>query len=427
MKSQRNYDIFYLNKLHFVGINHLYVRGDRMKNLKRLAMLCCVVYFVSYITRINYAAVLAEIIADLGITKQLASIAVTGSFVTYGFGQIISGIIGDKFSPHKVILFGLIGTSAINLSMTFLPNIHFMNGLWCLNGFFQALMWPPLVRLVSEYFKGNDYIRVVARITQSSYAATIVVYAVTPLIITVSHWKTVFGICGTFGLAFAIVWLLSTNSLEYTSVSFNTEDKKQKFPIKQLISVGIIPILIAIIMQGFLRDGITTWMPTYISEVFKLGPSVSILSTAILPIFSIISLGIVTKIGKKIQNELKSAFVFFITALVCNIILITFFSKTAILDIVTMATITSCMHGINLMLIGNVPYHFSRFGKVSTVSGILNSATYIGAAVSTYAFAVISDKMGWNFTVCVWAVISMVGALMCFICIKKWKAFRIKK
>lgn len=400
-----------------------------MKNTKKLAVLCCAVYFVSYITRINYAAVLAEIIAELGITKQLASIAVTGSFATYGIGQIISGVVGDKFKPHNVILFGLFGTSAVNLSMVFMPNIYLMNALWCLNGFFQALMWPPLVRLVSEYFKGRDYTRVIAKVSQASYAATIAVYTVTPLIITVSDWKAVFAVCGTVGLAFALIWLSATKSLEYTDTSSDSKagEGKGRLPVKMLLSVGIIPILIAIILQGFLRDGITTWMPSYISEVFDLGPEVSILSTAILPIFSILSLTVVTKIGERIANELKSAFVFFVTALACNLILIVFFSKAAALDIVTMAIITSCMHGVNLMLIGNVPYHFSRFGKVSTASGILNSATYIGSAVSTYAFAVISDRLGWNFTVCFWAGIAAVGALLCLMCVKKWKTFRTEK
>ncbi len=397
-----------------------------MKGTKKLAALCCAVYFISYITRINYAAVLAEIIADLNITKQLASIAVTGSFVTYGLGQIISGVIGDKFKPHKVIFFGIIGTSAINLSMTLLPDIYFMNVMWCLNGFFQSLMWPPLVRLVSEYFKGNSYTKVVAAITQASYAATISVYTVAPLIITLFNWKTVFALCGISGLLFSAIWLIFTKKLQYSD-SLSNKVEEQKLPLKQLISVGIIPILIAIVMQGFLRDGITTWMPTYISDVFNLGASVSILGTAILPIFSIISLGIVTKIGEKINNELKSAFIFFVTALMCNIVLIAFFSKAAVLDAIAMAVITSCMHGINLMLIGNVPYHFSRFGKVSTVSGILNSATYIGAAVSTYAFAVASDNFGWKFTACVWAMIAACGAFVCLICIKKWKAFRTEK
>lgn len=398
-----------------------------MKTNKKLAMLCCAVYFISYITRINYAASLAEIIDDLQITKQLASLAVTGSFITYGVGQILSGIIGDKFKPQNVILFGLFGTGAVNISMTFLPNIYFMNALWCLNGFFQALMWPPLVRLAAEHFKGDAYTKLIARVSQASYAATIAVYTVIPLIITVSHWKTVFGICGAIGLGFAIVWMIATKDIEYSSTAKNAAEEKSKLPVKQLLSVGIIPILLAIILQGFLRDGITTWMPTYISEVFDLGPSVSILSTAILPIFSIISVSLVTKIGNRIANELKSSFVFFITALICNGILIIFFSKFAVLDVLTMAIITSCMHGVNIMLIGNVPYHFSRFGKVSTVSGILNSATYIGSAISTYAFAVISDKFGWNFTVIVWAVICVFGAVLCLMCIKKWKAFRIEK
>lgn len=45
--------------------------------------LCCLVYFTSYFTRINYGAVLVEIIRDLEITKDVGSIAVAGSFITY--------------------------------------------------------------------------------------------------------------------------------------------------------------------------------------------------------------------------------------------------------------------------------------------------------------------------------------------------------
>ena len=95
-----------------------------MKNSKKLAILCGLVYFVSYVTRINYAAALAEIVADLGITKALASIAVTGSFITYALGQIISGFIGDKFDPRKVIIFGVVGTSLINFIVFFLSFFH---------------------------------------------------------------------------------------------------------------------------------------------------------------------------------------------------------------------------------------------------------------------------------------------------------------
>ena len=55
---------------------------------------CVAAYFVSYITRINYGTVLLEIVNSEGITKMAASMAVTGSFVTYGIGQLISGWLG---------------------------------------------------------------------------------------------------------------------------------------------------------------------------------------------------------------------------------------------------------------------------------------------------------------------------------------------
>jgi len=62
-----------------------------------LPVIFCLVYFTSYITRINYGAVLAEVILDLGITKGEAGLAVTGCFIFYGLGQPIVGWLGDRY------------------------------------------------------------------------------------------------------------------------------------------------------------------------------------------------------------------------------------------------------------------------------------------------------------------------------------------
>ena len=63
--------------------------------------LCCLVYFMSYLTRMNYAACLAEIQDSLGLAKSIVSLPVTGSFLTYGIGQLLCGFLGDRFSPRK--------------------------------------------------------------------------------------------------------------------------------------------------------------------------------------------------------------------------------------------------------------------------------------------------------------------------------------
>ena len=71
--------------------------------INKLAALFAITYMVSYITRINYGAVISEMVLSTNMLKSQLSMAVTGSFVSYGLGQIVSGVCGDKFSPKKLI------------------------------------------------------------------------------------------------------------------------------------------------------------------------------------------------------------------------------------------------------------------------------------------------------------------------------------
>lgn len=387
-----------------------------------LGLLCCLVYFSSYVTRINYAAALAEIVRDLNISKQAASIAVTGSFITYGLGQIISGFLGDKIKPRRLITFGLACTSLINLSMAFLPNITLMNILWCFNGFFQALLWPPLVRLMSENFNEKEYSRYVLWVSASSSIATILVYLMVPFAISVSGWRLSFLISAAFGLLTAFLWTIGTLKVKEKNVLVAKKEEKTGKIGKEIIFL-LMPICFAIILQGILRDGIITWLPTYINEVFGMGVSASTISTAVLPFFAIFSFTIANAIYSKIQNEVKTSALFFSISLVCCIVISALFSKSFVICLAMMALVSGCMHGCNIMLVCQIPARFSKFGKVSTVSGILNSFTYIGSAISTYGFAAVADNFGWRITTISWIAICFIAAVICLTLIKKWKNF----
>ena len=89
-----------------------------------------------------------------------------------------------------------------------------------------------------------------------------------------------------------------------------------------------------------------------------------------------------------------------------------------------MALLVGCMHGVNYMLIGMAPRQFKRFGRVSLVSGALNSCTYVGAAVSTYGIALLSETLGWHRTSLLWALIAAAGAVLCVSISGRWKLFR---
>jgi OPA family glycerol-3-phosphate transporter-like MFS transporter len=77
------------------------------------------------------------------------------------------------------------------------------------------------------------------------------------------------------------------------------------------------------------------------------------------------------------------------------------------------------MHGVNLMLVCMIPSFFQKYGNVSTVSGVLNSCTYVGSAVSTYGIALLSEAYSWKFTLFIWVLIALLGTIICFIASKK--------
>ena len=85
------------------------------KQVSRLIVLFMMTYLASYLTRINFGAVVSEIEISTGISKSLLSLSLTGSFMTYGLGQIVSGILGDYVSPKKLITMGFLLTISMNL------------------------------------------------------------------------------------------------------------------------------------------------------------------------------------------------------------------------------------------------------------------------------------------------------------------------
>ena len=77
---------------------------EKTLSFRQLTALFTLTYFISYVTRINFGAIISEMVNATNISKSALSTAITGSFITYGAGQILSGILGDKLNPKKLIV-----------------------------------------------------------------------------------------------------------------------------------------------------------------------------------------------------------------------------------------------------------------------------------------------------------------------------------
>ena len=387
---------------------------------KTYALLFTFVYFVSYITRINFGGIVSEMEHTTGMSRSLLSMALTGSFITYGSGQLVSGVLGDKVSPKKLISVGLLVSSAMNLCIPLCGNHIQMTVVWCLNGFAQSFMWPPLVKLMTVMFNEEEYKSASVKVSWGASFGTMAVYLFSPILISLWGWKSVFIGSALCGCVMIVVWNLLCCDVEHTPKAAETVRKTGSS--RSVFSIAIVGIMFAIVMQGMLRDGVTTWMPSFISETYNLSNVISILTGVAMPVFSIVSIQAASTLyRKKFSNPVLCSAVIFTAAAAAALALVIFNGRNAACSVAFSAVLTGCMHGVNMILNCMIPPCFKKHGNVSTVSGLLNACTYIGSASSTYGIAVLSEKFSWGSTLKIWLLVAILGTLSCYLSTKPWK------
>lgn len=413
-----------------------------------LILLCSLIYFTSYVTRKTCQTAQQNIVENTAITSETMGIVLAALMFSYGFGQIISGILGDKFRPQHLILCGLLITICCNCVFPFLgDNTVLLSIVWAINGFAQAMFWPPMVRIITQKLSPERTLTAMFWVMTASHIATVAIYLIVPMIISISSWQFVFFSAAVFAVIVTGVWLaycISMRKSENVELLTDKGENKQSVDVteqtdkietneskphhdslgKILIISGVLIILAAIALQGFLRDGIETWMPTYLSSVFGLDSEVSILMSVILPLVSILGSYLYTELFKRVlKNEVLGSLIFFGTAALLLLVLWQFYAANAVLSLILAALSSSLMHGVNMMLISYLPTRFTYTGKVSTISGITNACTYVGSTVAMFLNPIIATAFGWRGALLVWLIIALVGVVVCVITLKRWTTF----
>lgn len=405
-----------------------------------LVGLCALLYFTSYFTRKNFAAVMVELISLELLDKEAAGLVVSALFITYGAGQIISGLLGDKISPSLLICSGLVMTALCNLAMPFAVGIPVLAvGIWAINGLAQAFFWPPLVRLLSENLTHEGFVRANVVVTAAAHSATIMIFLFTAFCLSFVDWRTAFFGPAVLAVVVLVLWIFAMRLLQPKHGAVQEEKVVQEppaakaMPMQQfmplLLSAGLVPVLLVIVLQGYLRDGIDAWLPTLFSEVFDKGAATSVLVSVILPIFAILAVYLTGFLHRRIlKNEVAGALFFFaVSALFSLTLLLSMHWNSSVASLISISLFSACMHAMNMLLISCLPSRFARHGRAATASGICNAATYIGSAVASYGIALMAEKLGWETTVLSWLLIVLCGLVACLLALRPYSRFLHQK
>ena len=392
-----------------------------------ITYLLTLVYFSGYLTRVNFASIIQEVVTDTGFEKSALSVIPVCLFITYAVGQIVNGRLGDKLDPRTLIFFGLSVSSLINLIFPFCAaSIPVMCVLWGVNGFVQAMLWPPIIRIMVRAMSEREYTSNVVLLTMGSTGAKVLIFLLAPVVIIIGGWRTVFYVCAGFGVAVSVLFFLYRSRIPMQTAQTDERDtaKEQKHPLPRTVWMPLIFIFLAIILHGALRDGLDTWMPSYLVEVFDFGNSEAILSRVLLSIFALLAIMISKSIYRRFfQNEVACCALLFLVSTLGSLVLFLFFDRSAFLVIPLMMLVSGIQGGINLMLISYVPKRFRLYGGISTITGLLDAFAYVGSALSTYGVAALAERFGWSFTTGSWLVTSALGTLCVLVAMRPWHKF----
>ena len=149
--------------------------------------------------------------------------------------------------------------------------------------------------------------------------------------------------------------------------------------------------------NGFIKDGITTWVPSILKEEFGVPSSLSIIVTLLLPVLSIFGTSIVNKLHKKQKDEnaLNGIF-YFVTIILTVLIILTLNLKSVPLTLILFGGIACLMSAVNNVITSVVPLYSRDKIDSGFSAGLLNTFCYVGSTLATSMLGRIADTKGWN-------------------------------
>ena len=415
---------------------------QKSKDSARLiSALFCLLYFTSYMTRKSFSAVKLGIPDTLLTDVQIGYIG-SALFFTYGAGQVISGLLGDRIDPRKLILCGLGATTLCNAAFPFVTSVPVLIVLWGINGFAQALFWPPIVKLLTIYLKGESYTRSVMAVSMAAQIALLAVFGSATLFVSLCAWRGMFALACALAVVTGVLLVVGFRVLERRhpgqvrdalagKAMEPIQESTAKEPAQKseslwriILSSGLLFVFVMTASVGFLRDGIEEWMSTYLYDTFSLRADLSTLTNIFMPVFGLVCVRFAAMLHLRIiKDEIREVTILISTCAAATLALAIFHALHPAFSLAMIVLSVGCIHAANTSLTCYLPARFVRSGKVSTVSGLVNAFTYVGSTLATSAVPALAQATSWQATILSWCAVGMICLTACLLIGRTWRKF----
>ncbi len=382
------------------------ISEEKRGSFKLLLFMTWLVYAISYLGKINYSANITQVIDFYHITKAGAGIVPTCFFFAYGVGQVVNGLLCRKYNMKWMIFISLFLSAVINLVIAVTDNFAIIKWLWMINGFLLSILWPTLVRLLSETLPQKDLGKSSVIMGTTVAAGTIVIYALSSIYVAFGNFKLAFYTAAFTGATVSVIWLMvykkavgiGKKEMTEVDISKNVEETKtNSLKCEKMILVALCVLCFCAVGVNLIKDGLTTWVPSILREEGSVDASLSILLTLCLPIVAIFGNVFAVSFHKRIPDYVTHCLIIFMV--IAGIILAVIGSlsiKNIVLMLIGMVVVNYLAASLNSLLTIVYPMFMREKINSGMCAGVVNGFCYLGSTISSYGLGLIADDFGWN-------------------------------
>ena len=399
-------------------------------------------YMVSYFGKVNYSANITQIIDFYGKSKAQVGIAPTFFFFAYGIGQVVNGLLCKKYNIKWMIFGSLMISASVNFVIAVTTEFDIIKWLWMLNGISLSVLWPTLIRMLSESLPRKQLGKSSIAMGTTVALGTLITYGFSSVYAAISQFKLSFYTAAFSVLAVAIVWLCIYNravagakaeqAAETVEEDVEVKPKEAGFDHRGalLLRATVVALCFCAVGVNLIKDGLTTWVPSILKEEFSMSDSLSILLTLFLPVLAVFGNAFALRVHKKVPDYVNQAGLTFIVIGILVGAIIGFLEwKITVAMLAGLIAANFLVSTLNSMITSIFPLFMREKLNSGRTAGILNGFCYLGSTISSYGLGVIADQFGW--TAVFWTLLGVCGAVCAVWCgyafFKRFVQQKVKK
>ena len=387
--------------------------------LKKSAVLgisCFLAYAACYMGRNILSTMLPQMIEKNIYSRDALAAMGSGFLITYGLGQLINGLAGNRISPKYMIFTGLFITGILSILFPLFNSQLLGLLVWGVCGFLCSMLWGPLSKLVGENTSAEVGRILLTLLTVASIGGTGVTYFLAILSNRSDSWKLGFYSTGILIFIISILWLIAYAYMERKGIIKTPvlADKSIESggTAKQLVQNGFIAMTVVTMLNGVVRNAVAFWIPTFISERFQVSSGSAAAISSILPFINLGGTLLSLYLCRCFKNDEKrtlSALFVFSTLMFAVMYLLD--GRGMALNIAALFAASAAMTGGCNMIFSFYVLNFTHTGKISGITGFLDFSSYVSASFASFFFSSLISNFGWNLIVGIWALTTLLGVV----------------